>query len=41
MLGTKDEINDLYENERDYPGIIKNRLDSLDAVNRDVYKRVI
>ena len=41
MFGTKDEINDLYENERDYPGKIKNRLDSLDAVNLDVYKRVI
>lgn len=41
ILGSKDEIQELYENDREYPVKIKKRLDSLDTVSRNSFKRAI
>ena len=41
LLGYENERREIYEMDKDYPMRVKKRLDSLDAVSRKAYRKVI
>ena len=41
LLGAESDRREIYEMDKDYPMTIKKRLDSLDAVSRKAYRKVI